>query len=460
VSWQPRDLSPDARRAAEATAEAAGLPLKDWFAETVRAAVIRELGSLPSGDAVAELPEPATELLELRQEPAPEELKPEPDPEPAASAIPFASAPSDHLPPPLPEQTVAPEPEAMPEPKAVSEVKAVPEPTAVPEPKAEPAPPGPAKEAPVVSGYRHGRAFLEAQRLADRGLAGWLATRIEGLPAGAAPVVPSAAKPSPIASPAAQLKPQLDLFSAPAPKPAPPPEPPRPVPSPISAMPPPAPAPAPSSPAEAAPLKASPGTALPLSLPAGPVVILPAAALCPARIRSRRSDGIDTAIPALAASVAAQGVSEPILVRRLAEDAGRYEVVAGERRRLAAERVGRADLPAVVVEADDAETLMLSLAENLGRGDFSPVDEGRAYLRMLTEFRVSPGVLAQRLARERSHIVLALRLLGLPEKVRHAIDSSRLASAQAYALLSASDPEAMAAQMLQGNAPDAAREPA
>ena len=152
---------------------------------------------------------------------------------------------------------------------------------------------------------------------------------------------------------------------------------------------------------------------------------------------------------------------EPILVRRLAKDAGSYEVVAGERRRLALERVGRADLPAVVVEADDAEALMLSLAENLGRGDFSPLDEGRAYLRLLTDYRLSPAVLAQRLARERSHIVLALRLLGLPEKLRRLIDSGRLAPAQAYALLGAPDPEAMAEQMLEdGPAPTAARDPA
>jgi ParB family chromosome partitioning protein len=193
-----------------------------------------------------------------------------------------------------------------------------------------------------------------------------------------------------------------------------------------------------------------------LLLPAGPVITLAVVDLRPAPIRARRPSDVDAAIPALAASVDVQGVREPILVRRLVEDAHHYEVVAGERRRLAAERVGRADLPAVLVEADDSEALMLSLAENLGRGDFSPLDEGRAYLRLLTEYRVNPSVLAQRLARERSHIVLALRLLGLPEKVRRAIDNGRLAPAQAYVLLSAPDPEAMAEQMMQGRAPEAA----
>jgi ParB family chromosome partitioning protein len=176
---------------------------------------------------------------------------------------------------------------------------------------------------------------------------------------------------------------------------------------------------------------------------------MPLASLRPARIRARRTNDVDPAVEALAASVASQGVKEPILVRRLAERAEQYEVVAGERRRLAAERTGRAELPAVIVEGDDAETLMLSLAENLGRGDFSPLDEARAYLRLLTEYRVGPGTLAQRLARERSHIVLALRLLGLPPKVRQLIDGGRLGSAQAYTLLNAPDAEAMAEQMIQ-----------
>ena len=157
----------------------------------------------------------------------------------------------------------------------------------------------------------------------------------------------------------------------------------------------------------------------------------------------------DPAISALAASITSQGVREPILVRHLAETADQCEVVAGERRRLAAERAGLADLPAVIVEADDAETLLLSLTENLGRGDFSPLDEARAYLRLLTEYRVSPIALAQRLARERSHIALALRLLGLPPTVRQLIDSGRLGPAQAFTLLAVGDPEAMAEQMIE-----------
>jgi len=365
------------------------MPLSDWFAESVRAALIRELGGLP-----AEEPEPEA------MEPEPEAAEPEPEAPETGSAI--SSAERDE---PAAE-TLAPE---FP----------------------------PAKPIPSVTEYRARRISLEAQRLAASGLSGWLATRIEGLPAGGLPAAPSAPKAAPPAQPSPHVppKPQFDLFHAVPPK---------------AAL-------APAATPSAAPLALSKApelpTVLPLSLPSGPVVRLALSALRPPRIRARRSSGIDPGIAALAASVAAQGVREPILVRRLAEDAGSYEVVAGERRRVAAERAGRADLPAVIVEANDAEALTLSLAENLGRGDFSPLDEGRCYLRLLTEYRMSPSVLALRLARERSHIALALRLLGLPEKVRHLIDDGQLAQAHAYALLGAPDPEALAQQMVQAGAP-------
>jgi ParB/RepB/Spo0J family partition protein len=375
VEWQPGDVSPEARRAAEAAAEAAGMPLGDWLAETVRSAITRELGSLPAA------PEPA---------------------EPPSGA---------------PEASV--EPGANPDPS----------PASAPEQPAAADPPAPAM-APSGRDHRARRLSLEAQRVADSGLTSWLATRIEGLPKEAAPVAPATDKAAP-----------TPAISPPAPSPAR-----------LGALP---------APAASAPATASPPETMPAPpLPAGPLTTLAVADLRPARIRSRRSNDLDPEISALAAAVAIEGVREPILARRAAGHAGSYEVVAGERRRLAAERVGCADLPAVVVEADDAEALMLSLAENLGRADFSPLDAGRAYLRLLTEYRVSPAVLATRLARERSHIVLTLRLLGLPETVRRMIDGGRLAPSQAYALLLVPDPVAVAEQLVAGASPGSAPDPA
>ena len=479
MSWQPGDVSVDARRAAEAAAEAAGVPLKDWFAETVRAAIIRELGSLPPEEE-APPPQPTLELRvpESRPEPlvqrstatarpleraqallasGPTVAEASPDPPPIAIA-PDPPAPEPILaadPPPSP-------PIAEPEPVAPAPILAADPPTAPPIAEPEP-PPAPITTAaapalPVepalrlapqdarTADPRSRPVSLGVERLADSGLSSWLATRIQGLSTPPARGEPSIAK----SPPRAISPPPIPPDRGPAP-PAPAPLPPAPV---VPAVPP--------SPAVTRSMSggAPQQMVLPLSLPSGPVATLPLASLRPARLRARKPSDVDSAVAMLAGSVASQGVREPILVRRLAEKADQYEVVAGERRRLAAERGGRAELPAVIVTADDAEALTLSLAENLGRGDFSPLDEARTYLRLLTEYRVSPGVLAQRLARERSHIALALRLLGLPPKVRQLVDAGRLAPAQAYALLGAPDPEAMADHMIQAATSGSARDSA
>ena len=442
MSWQPGDVTPDARRAAEAAADAAGVPLKEWFAEAVRAAVMRELGRIPAEDHAPELAAEEQEPLEL--------ATPATEPEPVAP--PVAAEPEFHTSAetPAPADITDPEP-YMPEPVAAVELSA-PAPIAEPEPTApvaaepppvapitEPEALAPARDASAIAAAVRRPVLLDPRRRADSGFSSWLAGRIQGLPTGTEPpatipikdALPVAA-PAPIPPAATPSRPRLDpMPSALAPAPT-------------------APQPPPLQVARAA------ETVLPLSLPTGPVKALRLTSVQAARVRARRSGGGDPAIPALAASVASQGVREPILVRRIADNADQYEVVAGERRRAAADRAGRADLPAVVVEADDAETLLLSLAENLGRGDFSPLDEARAYLRLLTEYRVNPSALAQRLARERSHIALALRLLGLPPRVRQIIDSGRLAPDQAFTLLGAPDPEALAGQMIRAAGGDPA----
>jgi len=181
------------------------------------------------------------------------------------------------------------------------------------------------------------------------------------------------------------------------------------------------------------------------ALPSGPVTLLPLTALLPPRNRLRRGSD-EHRLPALARETTAQGVREPVLVRG-AKDAGAFEIIAGERRRLAAERAGKTEIPAIIVDANDAEALVLSLMENRGRSDFTPLDEARAYLRLLTEFRLNPTTLAERLGVERLHIASSLRLLGLPSGARDVIESGRLSADQAFRLLEASNPEAAARQL-------------
>jgi ParB/RepB/Spo0J family partition protein len=517
VSWQPGDVSPDARRAAESAAEAAGVPLKDWVADAVRAAVIRELGRIPDEPKpepparpraptapMAPAAEPVVSLPIAKparaRAPAPppepiasEPIAAAPPPEPAEIAEPVAPEPMVVAPRPAPAEIAEPEPAVAapsppepteiaepepfiavpvataepPAPAAVTEPEPLaPEPIAAVEPLAltpaiAPATPSPAaREAPRIAADATHR--VEPQRLTDPGFSSWLATRIQGLPTRTPSAIPSVAKDAPpIApppSPLAPTPPRLDPLplarttAPPARQPA------LREPAPLRTAPTAPTAASTTPPALPQPSASQPELPLPLSLPPGPVMNLRLSSLRPARIRARRPMDADPAIAVLAESIASRGVREPIRVRRLAENADLYEVIAGERRRLAAERAGRTDLPAIIVDADDTESLLVSLTENLGRPDFSPLDEARTYLRLLTEYRMSPSALAQRLSRERTHIALALRLLGLPPTVRQLIDDGRLTAAQVYALPGAADPEAMAEQMIQAAAGGATRD--
>ena len=182
--------------------------------------------------------------------------------------------------------------------------------------------------------------------------------------------------------------------------------------------------------------------------PSDPPTVLPIAALTPPRNRLRRG-GDEPRLATLEIEIAVSGLREPLLVRR-GKDPGTYEIIAGERRRLAAQRLGKTEIPAVILEADDGAAMLLSLADNLGLADFTPLDEARAYLRLLTEFRLNPTLLAERLGLDRLHIAASLRLLGLPQRARQSIESGRITAEQAFGLLDAADPDAAAERLLAG----------
>lgn len=158
-----------------------------------------------------------------------------------------------------------------------------------------------------------------------------------------------------------------------------------------------------------------------------------------------RGDETDAPEP-LVAAIARDGLRQPILVRRKPD--GRFEIIAGRRRWRAAKRLGVAQIPAVVTNFADPEAVLASLTENLGEGTLSPVDEARAYLRLLTEFSLDPRDVCGAIGRDMTHVVRTLRLLGLSPRLRGFIASGRLSQAQAYALLDAPDPERAADQLL------------
>ncbi len=144
----------------------------------------------------------------------------------------------------------------------------------------------------------------------------------------------------------------------------------------------------------------------------------------------------ETRIEELAASLRAAGMLQPLLLR----PAGlRYQVVAGERRWRAAQRVGFATVPAIVRPVQDQEALELTLIENLQREDLNPIEEAQAYDRLTHEFGLSQEEVADRTGKDRTTVANTIRLLKLPKPVQDLVSDGKLTAGHARALLSIGD---------------------
>jgi ParB family transcriptional regulator, chromosome partitioning protein len=135
----------------------------------------------------------------------------------------------------------------------------------------------------------------------------------------------------------------------------------------------------------------------------------------------------------LAESVRRQGVIQPLLVRP--RGVGGYEIVAGERRWRAAREAGRETVPAVVRTADDRETLLLGLVENVAREQLTPIEEARAYAVLVDEFSLSLGEVAERVGRSKPSVSNRIRLLELPDDVLGMVERGQLTEGHARAVL-------------------------
>ena len=141
----------------------------------------------------------------------------------------------------------------------------------------------------------------------------------------------------------------------------------------------------------------------------------------------------------LASSLKAQGLLQPIVVRRQLHG---FELIAGERRWRAAQMAGLETIPALVRRANDEEVLGLALLENLQREDLNPLDEARAYQRLQAEFHLRQEDVAQYVGKDRSSIANALRLLKLPQVLQEDLEAGRLTMGHARALLALESEEA------------------
>lgn len=136
----------------------------------------------------------------------------------------------------------------------------------------------------------------------------------------------------------------------------------------------------------------------------------------------------------LAQSIRANGLVQPILLRRL--PGGRYQIVAGERRWRATQRAGLHKVNAVVRDIPDSKLLELALIENIQRQELNPIEEAQAYQRLIRDFRMTQDEVAQRVGKDRSSVANYLRLLKLPTQIQRMLEDGSLSMGHARALLS------------------------
>jgi ParB family chromosome partitioning protein len=160
----------------------------------------------------------------------------------------------------------------------------------------------------------------------------------------------------------------------------------------------------------------------------------------------RRFD--ETEIEALAESIRANGVLQPILVRRHPGLPNAYEIVAGERRWRAAQKAGLHEVPINLRAIADSEAIELALVENIQRQDLGPLEEAAGYQRLVDDYGNTQEELARRVGKSRSHVANTIRLLALPDAVKRLVEEGALTAGHARALLGAKDPAAIAERVV------------
>ena len=134
-------------------------------------------------------------------------------------------------------------------------------------------------------------------------------------------------------------------------------------------------------------------------------------------------------------SIKERGVIQPIIVRKSNNDDSKFEIIAGERRWLAAQRAGLHDVPVVITEADDLKSLEFAIVENVQRNDLNPLEEAQGYKRLIDEFSYDQEKVSKFIGKSRSYITNSLRILTLPEDVIKLIEKQKLTSGHAKILV-------------------------
>ena len=153
----------------------------------------------------------------------------------------------------------------------------------------------------------------------------------------------------------------------------------------------------------------------------------------------------------LANSIKKNGIIQPIAVRQSKSQTGKYEIVAGERRWLAAQRAGLHEIPVTVLDLTDVESLEVAIVENIQRDDLNPVEEARGYKRLNEEFKYDHESISKLMSKSRSHISNTLRLLTLPGDVIAMLEEGSLTSGQARPLIGLPNASSIAEEIVSKN---------
>ncbi len=153
----------------------------------------------------------------------------------------------------------------------------------------------------------------------------------------------------------------------------------------------------------------------------------------------------------LANSIKKNGVIQPIAVRPNKTKTGRYEIVAGERRWIAAQRAGLHEIPVRILELSDVESLEVAIVENIQRDDLNPIEEARGYKRLNEEFKYDHENISKLMSKSRSHVSNTLRLLTLPKDVIAMLEEGTLTSGQARPLIGISNASSIAEEIVSKN---------
>ena len=150
-------------------------------------------------------------------------------------------------------------------------------------------------------------------------------------------------------------------------------------------------------------------------------------------------------------SIKERGIIQPIVVRKSADQKSKYEIIAGERRWLAAQNAGLHEVPVVITEADDLKSLEFAIVENVQRIDLNVVEEAEGYQRLIDDFSYDQNKVAQFIGKSRSHVANCLRLLNLPSEVIDLIKNNKLTQGHAKILVGLQNAHFLAKKIIEKN---------